>query len=91
MHTLQKSPIFYVTLKSDLTKWKQAFPKVHVIMYRLDVPRGCRDMVTQVLDGYGPWGYDEEDGVDGCRFVETGRPLTIEEWDNDTKSSLNLG
>lgn len=79
-----KSPGVYVTRKSDLTKWTTAFPNANVIMYRLDIPRDCRVVVTQVLDGYGPWGYN----INDKRFVETGRPLTIEEWDDNTKSRV---
>lgn len=86
------SPGVYVTRKSDLTKWKKAFPEAKVVMYRLDIPRECREEVTQVLDGYGPWGWkEEEEGGEeggGMTFVETGRPLTIEEWDEDTKSRV---
>ncbi|KAL3802242.1 hypothetical protein HJC23_001786 [Cyclotella cryptica] len=82
------SPGVYVTRKSDLEKWKKAFPEVKVIMYRLDVPRECRKSVTQVLDGYGPWGWDENVPVVGSTFVETGRPLTIEEWDDATKTKV---
>eukprot|EP00571_Detonula_confervacea_P015723 CAMPEP_0172298650 /NCGR_PEP_ID=MMETSP1058-20130122/1206_1 /TAXON_ID=83371 /ORGANISM="Detonula confervacea, Strain CCMP 353" /LENGTH=647 /DNA_ID=CAMNT_0013007931 /DNA_START=119 /DNA_END=2062 /DNA_ORIENTATION=- len=86
------SPAVYVTRKSDLQKWKKAFPSAEVIMYRLDVPRECREEVTQILDGYGPWGWDEEQGgenkEEGKKFMETGRPLTIEEWDDDTKSKV---
>ena len=79
-----QTPGVFVTRKSDLTKWIQAFPGVEVAMYRLDIPRECRESVTQVLDGYGPWGYDEAAG----KFVETGRPLVVEEWDDDTKSNV---
>ena len=107
------SPAVYATRKSDMSKWRAAFPDAEVVMYRLDVPRECRDQVTQVLDGYGPWGWDDEEGVDrdddgedgeGGRndsgrgekgttrrkkkFVETGRPLRIEEWDEEVKSSV---
>jgi glyoxylase-like metal-dependent hydrolase (beta-lactamase superfamily II) len=78
------SPGVYVTRKSDLTKWKNAFPDAKVVMYRLDIPRECREEVTQVLDGYGPWGWNGE----STEFVETGRPLRIEEWDDDTKSRV---
>jgi len=89
------SPGVYVKRKSELTKWKKAFPSAQVIMYRLDIPRECREEVTQVLDGYGPWGWEEveNEGDSGGvkvknKFVETGRPLTIEEWDDDTKTKV---
>lgn len=96
------SPAVYVTRKSDLKKWKNAFPDAQVVMHRLDIPRECREEITQTLDGYGPWGWDEVgDGIDvrdvsivenRGMFVETGRPLKIEEWDDDTKTKvLNLG
>ena len=93
------SPAVYVTRKSDLKKWKKAFPDAQVVMYRLDIPRECREDVTQSLDGYGPWGWDElDDNIDVDdvsvveKFVETGRPLKIEEWDDDTKAKvLNQG
>jgi glyoxylase-like metal-dependent hydrolase (beta-lactamase superfamily II) len=84
-----QSPGVYVTRKSDLEKWKKAFPDVKVIIYRIDQPRDCRESVTQVLDGYGPWGWDETSDVG---FVQTGRPLQIEEWDKTTASNvLKLG
>ena len=102
------SPAVYVTRKSDLKKWKKAFPHAETVMYRLDIPRECRDEVTQVMDGYGPWGWEEGDRVETGglgeggeggegkggstvergRFVETGRPLRTEEWDDDTKSDV---
>ena len=90
------SPGVYVKRKSELTKWKKAFPTAQVVMYRLDIPRECREEVTQILDGYGPWGWEEvveEEGDSGIvevknKFVETGRPLTIEEWDDDTKTKV---
>lgn len=84
-----QSPGVYVTRTSDLEKWKDAFPDVKVIIYRLDQPRECKESVTQVLDGYGPWGWDENSD-DG--FIETGRPLRMEEWDATTVSNvLNIG
>jgi len=83
------SPGVYVKRKSELTKWKKAFPSAQVIMYRLDIPRECREEITQVLDGYGPWGWEEVGKVEEKnKFVETGRPLTIEEWDDDTKAKV---
>ena len=96
------SPAVYVTRKSDLKKWRNAFPDAQVIMYRLDIPRECREEITQVLDGYGPWGWDEREDdtqVENTtvvktrgKFVETGRPLMTKEWDDDTKTKvLNQG
>ncbi|KAL7484478.1 hypothetical protein ACHAW6_010138 [Cyclotella cf. meneghiniana] len=82
------SPGVYVTRKSDLEKWKKAFPEIKVIMYRLDIPRECRKSVTHVLDGYGPWGWDANCPHVDSTFVETGRPLTVEEWDEDTKTKV---
>ena len=82
------SPGVYVTRKSDLTKWKKAFPSAQVAMYRLDIPRECREGVDFVLDGYGPWGWSEHGEEGKAKFVETGRPLTIEEWDDDTKAKV---
>ena len=66
------SPGVYVTRKSDLNKWKKAFPLAEVIMYRLDIPRECRDQVTQVLDGYGPWGWDEKEEENDDEEVDEG-------------------
>ena len=80
-----QSPGVYVTRTSDLTKWKKVFPDAKVIIYRLDQPRECKESVSQVLDGYGPWGWDENSDVG---FVETGRPLRIEEWDETTASNV---
>ena len=80
-----ESPAVYVTRKSDLAKWKVAFPGARIVMYRLDIPRDCRDIVSQRIDGYGPLALDE--GSDGLNatFTETGRPLTVMEWDEDTR------
>jgi glyoxylase-like metal-dependent hydrolase (beta-lactamase superfamily II) len=72
----------YTTRKSDLLKWKKAFPDVRIVAYRLDTPRDCREMVSQQLDGYGPWAL--ENGI----FQETGRPLTVEEWDEETQKRV---
>lgn len=48
-----------------------------VVAHRIDVPRDSRPYVTQILDGYGPWAWN------GTAFEETGRPLTVLEWDED--------
>lgn len=72
----------YTSRKSDLLKWKNAFPDVRIVAYRLDTPRDCREVVSQQLDGYGPWAL--ENGI----FQETGRPLTVEEWDEETQKRV---
>lgn len=94
-----ESPAVYVTRRSDLGHWKQAFPKAHLTIYRLDAPRECKDLADQVLDGYGPWattthtnvhnndhsGDDANAATDTPtpRFLETGRPLTRNEWNEE--------
>jgi glyoxylase-like metal-dependent hydrolase (beta-lactamase superfamily II) len=87
--------------KSDLHKWKAAFPDVCVVSYRLDTPRDCREVVTQVLDGYGPFALedkvDDDDKPKGSadnarmKFVETGRPLMVEEWDFNVAQDVMSG
>eukprot|EP00559_Dactyliosolen_fragilissimus_P006480 CAMPEP_0184861106 /NCGR_PEP_ID=MMETSP0580-20130426/5873_1 /TAXON_ID=1118495 /ORGANISM="Dactyliosolen fragilissimus" /LENGTH=546 /DNA_ID=CAMNT_0027358485 /DNA_START=28 /DNA_END=1668 /DNA_ORIENTATION=- len=95
-----ESSAVYVTRKSDLLHWKKAFPQMEIIMYRLDTPRDCKDIVTQSLDGYGPWAMTQTTTVDDDNnndndnldkkwtFKETGRPLTILEWDEDTQKRV---
>ncbi len=91
-----EEPAVYVTRRSDLIKWKNAFPNVDIVMYRLDTPRDCKDSLAQVLDGYGPWALNDnnEDGSDPKAtkdkdlFVETGRPLTRMEWDPETQKKV---
>jgi glyoxylase-like metal-dependent hydrolase (beta-lactamase superfamily II) len=85
--------------RSDLHKWKSAFPDVSVVSYRLDTPRDCREVVTQVLDGYGPFALDVDsegeassgDAGATMKFVETGRPLTVEEWDFNVAQNVMSG
>lgn len=79
-----QSPAVYVTRKSDMQAWKSAFPTTNIIMYRLDISRDFKKVVTQSLDGYGPWALDAESG----KFNETGRPLTVMEWDEDVQASV---
>jgi hypothetical protein len=81
-----ETPAVFATRKSDLEQWAAAFPGIEIIGYRLDIPRDCRDMITQRLDGYGPWALDER-GTN-ITFVETGRPLTYEEWDKDVAKNV---
>lgn len=72
----------YTSRRSDLVKWKRAFPNVRIVVYRLDTPRDSKEAVSQQLDGYGPWAL--ENGI----FQETGRPLTVEEWDEETQVNV---
>lgn len=80
-----EAPAVFTTRKSDLEQWARAFPDLEIVGYRLDIPRDCRDMITQRLDGYGPWAFDEGGCTTngGVAFVETGRPLTYQEWGKD--------
>ena len=84
----------FSTRKSDLDLWKQAFPDLQVIAFRLDIPRDCRDYVTQILDGYGPFALEQEQESDSTwnmSFIESGRPLTYEEWDHDIAQDVLKG
>lgn len=93
-----EQPAVYVTRKNDLMSWKKAFPQLKIIMYRLDTPRDCNDVVTkygQILDGYGPWALEDnsnniEDSTNNAKFnfVETGRPLTRVLWDENTQAKV---
>ncbi len=86
-----EAPAVYVTRKSDLRSWKKAFPAAKVIMYRLDTPRDCKPLITQMLDGYGPWALNNGDAESESEvglFQETGRPLTVLEWDEDVQASV---
>lgn len=81
-----EAPAVFTTRKNDLSMWKSAFPDVAIIGYRLDIPRDCRDHISQQLDGYGPWALEENSG--NVTFVETGRPLTYEEWDDEVTENV---
>ena len=78
-----EAPAVYVTRKSDMVAWKNSFPSANIVMYRLDIPRDCKDSVTQTLDGYGPWVLDNNG-----RFTESGRPLTVLEWDENIQAKV---
>ncbi|KAL3945414.1 MAG: hypothetical protein SGBAC_000467 [Bacillariaceae sp.] len=100
-----EAPGVYSVRKSDLNQWKKIFPNTPVVAYRMDIPRECREFVTQRLDGYGPFAYDESetstgDDIDDIDedekenvgpFVETGQPLTYEEWDFDIAQDVFAG
>ena len=96
------APAVYRMRRTDLEYWKQAFPSLEIVGYRLDIPRDCRESVTQILDGYGPFAWQEEEGVAksnvnsidskyNASFVETGRPLTVMEWDHDIGQDILRG
>ena len=86
-----ESPGVFSVRKADLTKWKKAFPDVNVVAYRMDIPRDCRESVTQRLDGYGPWSMDEVADESGSIFKESGRPFTVKEWDPELAEDILSG
>jgi len=77
------------TRAADWEAWRRHFPQAAVVAYRLDVPRDCRPAVTQVLDGYGPFAWNEEDTT--AAFVETGRPLTYNSWNHNVAEDVLSG
>lgn len=79
------APAVYRLRRTDLDLWRQAFPALAIVAYRLDIPRDCRDSITQVLDGYGPFAFN------GDVFEETGRPLSHQEWDHDVAQDILRG
>ena len=95
------APAVYRLRRTDLDLWKQVFPGLQIIAYRLDIPRDCRDSVTQVLDGYGPFALDEAALQESIAvknnenatnlFIETGKPLTYQEWDHDVAQDILRG
>jgi glyoxylase-like metal-dependent hydrolase (beta-lactamase superfamily II) len=86
-----ESPSVFTIRKSDLGLWKKAFAETEIVAYRLDIPRDCRPLVSQCLDGYGPFAWDESSKTANATFVESGRPLTIEEWDHDVAQQIFQG
>jgi glyoxylase-like metal-dependent hydrolase (beta-lactamase superfamily II) len=110
IHYDSASSTDYATLvrRSDLHKWRDALGgAVDVVTYRLDTPRDCRDVATQVLDGYGPFALAEDGEDDGdtdtdelpsgakpkrrLPFEEMGRPLTVQEWDFNVAQDVLSG
>jgi len=57
--------------KSDLILWADAFPGIEVVMNRHDINRDLQKVVTQRLDGYGPWGID----LKTAKFNDLRNPL----------------
>lgn len=83
-----EAPAVYSLRRADLDQWKKRLPEVPVFGYRMDIPRDCRFGVAQVLDGYGPFALSEDGNY---TFVETGRPLTVNLWDENTAASIMNG
>lgn len=57
--------------RSDLILWADAFSGIEVIMNRHDINRDLQKVVTQRLDGYGPWGID----LETAKFNDLSNPL----------------
>lgn len=86
-----ESPGVFSIRKADLPKWKKAFPDTAAVAYRMDIPRDCRDSITQRLDGYGPWAIEELSNETGPFFKESGQPLTVNEWDPELAQDILSG
>jgi len=101
-----EAPGVFSVRKADLAKWKRAFPDAATVAYRMDIPRDCREFITQRLDGYGPWAMVEEldepttttttttgETIDntGCIFRESGLPFTVNEWDPEMAQDIMTG
>ena len=86
-----EAPAIYSTRRTDLDLWCRAYPNVKIVAYRLDIPRDCRYAVTQVLDGYGPFALQENQWNDTFHFVESGRPLSVVEWDHAVSQGAFTG
>jgi glyoxylase-like metal-dependent hydrolase (beta-lactamase superfamily II) len=59
----------------------------------MDIPRDCRDYVTQRLDGYGPWAMEDFATKPelNATFIETGMPFTVKEWDPEIAMDILEG
>eukprot|EP00536_Pseudo-nitzschia_multiseries_P000138 jgi/Psemu1/178083/e_gw1.3.216.1 len=91
-----EAPGVFSVRKADLAKWKKAFPEAATVGYRMDIPRDCREFITQRLDGYGPWAMTEDRDETGeidtsCIFKESGLPFTVNEWDPDMAEDIMSG
>lgn len=87
------APAVFTIRRADLLKWGKAFPETAIVAYRMDIPRDCRESVTQRLDGYGPWALqdDYENVSRNVTFIETGRPMTVNEWHSDMAMDIIQG
>lgn len=82
------SPSVFTFRNSDFQKWTEAFEGLEIVAYRLDIPRDCRDFITQRLDGYGPFALEEDRQTGNMTFIETGRPLTYVEWGEEVAKGV---
>lgn len=85
-----EAPGIFSMRRADLLKWEKAFPDTSIFGYRMDIPRDCRESITKQFDGYGPFML-EESSTTNVTFVESGRPLTYEEWDYDVTQDVFAG
>ena len=60
-----------IVRRSDAIKWTEAFQGIEIVVHRHDIFRDFQKVVTQRLDGYGPWGINLETG----KFMDLGHPL----------------
>lgn len=95
MHFEDTAGMFTIR-RSDLIKWKKAFSDTATIAYRMDIPRDCKESITQRLDGYGPWAMGERNSTSNavdntCLFQESGRPFTMVEWDPEIAQQILAG
>lgn len=86
-----ESPGVFSIRKAELPKWKKAFPETAIVAYRMDIPRDCRDSITQRLDGYGPWAMEGLLDETGSIFKESGLPFTVKEWDPELAEDILSG
>jgi hypothetical protein len=89
-----EAPGVFSIRRADLDKWLKVLPSTSTIAYRLDVPRDCRELISQRLDGYGPFALDEVPsgpGTTNFTFIETGRPLTYAEWGQELAEDILAG
>ena len=92
-----EAPGVFSIRRADLDQWTKVYPGISVVAYRLDIPRDCRELITQRLDGYGPFALAEEVESDSTAtttnftFVETSRPLTYDEWDPEVSQDVLAG
>ncbi|KAL3908459.1 MAG: hypothetical protein SGARI_003054 [Bacillariaceae sp.] len=87
------APGVFTIRRADLLKWQKAFPDTAIVAYRMDIPRDCRESVTQRLDGYGPWAMQDAaaNAAKNETFVETGIPMTYNEWDREIAMDILEG